>query len=463
MSAEPPDVDVVVVGAGPAGLLLAGELRLGGASVVVLEQLEEATTQSRASTVHSRTMELLQARGLLDRVAPPPTGTPFGHVAGLRLDLRLPGRFPGLWKIEQRTLEAVLQEWALDLGAEVRRGQRVESITQDAATVVAATTGSDLRARYLVACDGEDSTVRASLRAVSSGTAATRFLLRADVAGLDVPDRRFERHPAGLAVAARRPDGVTRLMVHEIGAHPTKEADFTEVAGAWKRVTGEDVGAGEPLWVNRFDDARYQLERYRHGRVLFAGDAAHRQMPTGGQSMNLALQDAMNLGWKLAAVVRGQVPDELLETYHTERHAAGADAHADIAAQVALLLGGPEVEPVRTLLGELLRSEPVRQRFAGSISGLAVRYPTGCDHPLAGTRWPGFAVPDGRGLLLDPAGRGATAGAGWEDRIALGETGRAPDDTRVLVRPDGYVAWAGPVPADPRPACERWFGAPNRH
>ncbi|NBM19178.1 FAD-dependent oxidoreductase [Streptomyces sp. GC420] len=477
---------VIVVGAGPVGLLLAGELALRGVQVTIVEQRHAPAAQSRASTLHARTMELLDSRGLLPDLGRAPR-EPRGHFGGIPLDLTLPGPYPGQWKVPQTKTEAILEEWALGLGADLRCGHTLHAVADRGTHVEAAATSRHgdrvtLRAPYLVACDGQDSTVRRLTGAGFPGTAATRELLRADVDGLDIPDRRFERLPGGLAVAARNPAGTTRVMVHEFGAKPrerTAAPRFDEIADAWKRVTGEDISGGTPLWVNHFDDANRRLTHYRHGRILFAGDAAHRQMPIGGQALNLGLQDAYNLGWKLAADLDGTAPAGLLDTYHSERAAVGAAVLGNIRAQAQLLLGGPEAEPLRTVLAELVAHDDVRTHLARMISGLDIRYDVGGpEHPLRGTRLPhtrlrvgeivcstAELLRSGRGLLLglgspppplDPAraGRIDTVTAHTELGSPLAGT------PAVLVRPDGYVAWAGGPGGDGLArAAGRWFGS----
>ncbi|MET7622249.1 FAD-dependent monooxygenase [Streptomyces sp. NPDC005408] len=493
MAADRLDTQVIVVGAGPVGLMLAGELRLGGLDVVVLEKRHVHTDESRASTLHARTMEILDSRGLLTHFGTPPNETR-GHFGGIPLDLTLPSPFPGQWKVPQTKTEAVLEEWALSLGADIRCGHELRALTQagpgEGQYVQAEAAGREgvlhVRGQFLVACDGEDSTVRCLMGAEFPGHDARRELLRADVEGITVPDRRFNRLPQGLAIAARRNDGVTRVMVHEFGstAQPrAEEAQFEEIATIWKRVTGEDISGGKPLWVNSFGDANRQLVSYRHGRILFAGDAAHRQMPIGGQALNLGLQDAFNLGWKLAATVTGRAGDDLLDTYHQERHAVGRRVLANIEAQARLLLGGAEVEPVRTVLTELIAHTPVREHLAGMISGLDIRYDADPgDHPLLGARLPHTVLLSGEGnlttaQLLHP-GRGVlmdlSGGAGaplspysdWADRVsllaALPQAGSSLDGTDgVLLRPDGHVAWAGSGTDGLRQALERWFGPPR--
>ena len=491
MTAAQMETQVVVVGAGPVGLMLAGELRLGGADVVVLEQREVPTAESRASTLHARTMEILDSRGLLGALGTPPC-EPRGHFGGIPLDLSLPSSHPGQWKVPQTRTEELLQEWAVGLGARLLRGQRVRALRTTPDHVEAETDGPGgpvrVRGPFLAGCDGEHSTVRRLAGASFPGQDARRELLRADVSGIAIPDRRFQRMENGLAIAARRGDGVTRVMVHEFGRRAgarTSGPGPADVSGAWKTVTGEDISGGTFLWVNAFSDANRQLACYRHDRILFAGDAAHQQMPTGGQALNLGLQDAVNLGWKLAAGLAGTAPAGLLDTYHTERHAVGRRVLANIRAQAVLLLGGAEVEPVRALLGELMALPDVCARLAAMICGLDIRYDVGAgDDPLLGARLPparlltagGAAITTaallraGRGLLLglgDPAAaRLREFAAPWADRVAtvtavpVPGTGPGPlrDGDAVLVRPDGHVVWTAcgstPLPA----ALLRWFG-----
>ncbi|WP_306338881.1 FAD-dependent monooxygenase, partial [Streptomyces sp. KL118A] len=265
-----------------------------------------------------------------------------------------------------------------------------------------------------------------------------------------------------------------------------QEPEFAEVCAAWQRVTGEDIGAGTPLWVNAFDDACRQVARYRQGRVLFAGDAAHRQMPIGGQALNLGLQDAVNLGWKLAAVARGRAPHTLLDSYHDERHAVGRRVLDNIRTQAQLLLGGAEAASLRALMGELLQQEDVRRHLAGMISGVDVRHDMGPgEHPLLGVRLPharlavGHEVRSGAELLR--AGRGVLLtlhpaaaalheeAAPWTDRVSAvaarcadGAQGALHGVDALLVRPDGHVAWVRPgSTASLREALTCWFGAPR--
>lgn len=474
--------EVIVVGAGPVGLLLAGELRLGGVDVTVLERRTGPITESRASTLHARTMELFDQRGLLDRLGTAPNERR-GHFGGLPLDLGgTGGPYPGQWKVPQARTEELLREWAVSLGAEVLTGREVTDVDDDGDEVTVATRGQAgaeyLRARFVVGCDGEESTVRHLAGFDMKGTEARREILRADLNGVDIPARRFQRLPDGLAVAARLPSGVTRVMLHEFGRAPAAREggpDFAEVRAAWARVTGENLDGAWPVWVNAFDDTCRQVTRYRRGRVLLAGDAAHRQLPVGGQALNLGLQDAANLGWKLAAEVRGWAPNGLLDSYHDERHAVGVRVLTNIAAQALLLFAGTEVESVRAVMGELLDLPVVRAHLAGAVSGLDVRYGAAEGHPAVGARLPSDAVRldggprtvaaalrPGRFVLLDLAGG---AGPDPDPRVRLlpaSPTSRMLDGLgHVLVRPDGYVAEAGTGPRPPAASLRRWI-APAR-
>ena len=492
------DAEVVVVGAGPVGLLLAGELRLGGVDVVVLEERATPVEESRASTLHARTMEILDSRGLLERFGELPN-QPSGHFGGIPLDLTLPGTpYPGQWKVEQPRTEKLLQEWATSLGARVRRGHTVRGLTDEGDHVVAEAEGPAgpvrLRAAYVVGCDGEHSTVRQSSGIALRGTEARHELLRADVEGIRIPDRRFERHEGGLAIAARR-DGTTRVMAHAYGMPPRerggKAPEFAEVAEVWRTVTGEDISDGTPVWTNAFGDVDMQADSYRTGRVLLAGDAAHQQLPAGGQALNLGLQDAFNLGWKLALAVRDLAPDSLLDTYHAERHAAGRRILDNIRTQAMLLLGGSETDGPRAVMTELIAQEAgVRRRFAGVISGLGVHYEVGdgdihtseAAHPQPGAPFPVLSLSttdggrttsaallrEGRGLLLslDAGAAGAAGAAGsageqaeaaaaaagpWEGRITY--VSAVPDPVASdPVAPDPVAPGSCRAPGDGQPA-----------
>ncbi|MGW4113832.1 SDR family oxidoreductase [Actinosynnema sp. NPDC004786] len=443
------DTDVVVVGAGPVGLLLAGDLCAGGARVTVLERLTEPTTESRASTLHARTMDVLAERGVLEALGDLPPGGP-GHFGGIRLDLAAadPGhRFAGQWKCPQAVLEKVLGDRATRLGARVLRGRELTDLRQRGDHVVAVAGADRITAAYLVGCDGEESTVRVLAGFDFPGQDATLEMLRADVEGLDIPDRRFERHPNGLATAHRWPDGSTRVMVHVFGTTPSPRSGpptFAEVVEAWAEVTGEDIGGGRPTWLNAFGNTRRQAATYRRGRVLLAGDAAHRQMPVGGQALNLGLQDAAELGQRLLARLAGG-DDGPLERYDAVRRAAGERTLTNIQAQALLLLGGPEVEPLREVFGELMRSDVVQAHLAGMVSGLGTP-PAPRDRPQERTT---MGKLDGKTALVTGASRGigrATAQRLAEEgalvAVHYATNDEAAAETVALIEKDGGRAFA---------------------
>lgn len=358
---------VLVVGAGPVGLLLAAELARCGVPTVLVDRLAVPMTESRASQLDTRSARLLHDRGLHGLVAEA-TFEPRGHFAGLPLDLSSPGDpLAGNWKIPQYRTEAALTELALRHGVELIRGHEVRELEIADDHVVC----GGITASHVVGCDGVGSTVRDLAGFAVESVPATKELLRADVRGLDIRDRRFERSDRGLAIAATH-DGVTRVMVHALGrpaAHRARPPSFTEFAATWAEMTGEDISGGEPVWVDAFGNASGQVTRYRRGRVLLAGDAARWHMPIGGQALNTGLRDAADLGPKLAAHVLGQPRPHLLDDYHDQRHAEGARVLRDVRAQELLLLGDRGIDPVRACLTELLSLDTVRRHLAAKAGG----------------------------------------------------------------------------------------------
>jgi 2-polyprenyl-6-methoxyphenol hydroxylase-like FAD-dependent oxidoreductase len=367
---------VVIVGAGPVGLLLACELGQAQVPVVIVERLASPMTESRASQLTALTAELLHERGF-DTLLGAAAREPRAHFGGIGLDLSgLDSEYPGNWKVPQYRTEAVLGERAERLGATLLRAHELTGITDLSDRVVCEVRGPDtdlrIEARYVVGCDGAGSTVRRLHGFTSSVTPATKELLRADVTGVEIRDRRFERLEAGFAVAATR-DGVTRVMVHAAGQGITERTgppEFGEVVRRWEKVTGEDISGGTAIWLDSFDNSMGQADSYRRGRVLLAGDAAHWHMPIGGQALNVGLQDAVNLGWKLAGTVHGRAAPGLLDSYHAERHPAAARVLDYVAAQEVLLLGGTEIEPLRAVLAELIGLAEVRDHLARVVSNL---------------------------------------------------------------------------------------------
>ncbi|WP_424187238.1 FAD-dependent monooxygenase [Actinokineospora sp. G85] len=488
------DTDVVIVGAGPTGLMLAGELRLGGARVVVAERLARPTGQSRGLGFTARTMEVLDQRGLLPRFGALER-SPLGHFGGVRFDYTvLPDAHFGARGVPQSQTEAVLERWAVDSGADLRRGWEFLSLADDGDGVDAVFDTPDgerrLRCAYLVGCDGGNSAVRRAAGFDFPGTAATRGMYLADVVGCDLAPRPLgERSAGGMVMAAPLGPGVDRIIICEHGAPAPDRGqtpEFAEVAAAWQRLTGEDISGGGADWVSSFTDATGQATRYRRGRVLLAGDSAHVHLPAGGQGLSTGVQDAVNLGWKLAATARGWAPPGLLDTYHDERHPVGRRLLMNTRAQGAVFLGGAEADPLRELFTELIAHDEVKRHLAGVVSGLDVRYDPGpADHPLAGGRLPPWPLrtaagdrraPEllhaGLGVLLDladdPAARAVAAD--WKDRVAVTTATPASaaaaevigGGAAVLVRPDGHVAWAGSDPDGLAAALTAWFGEPEQ-
>ena len=484
------DASVIVIGAGPAGLTLAGELRLAGVSVIVLERLPAPSGESRGIGFTIRTMEVFDQRGLLPRFGELETSTA-GHFGGLPLDMDVLGAAHGAARtVPQSTTEAVLEGWARQLGADIRRGEEFTGFTEDPDGVRVTTASGErqLRAKYLVGADGGHSAVRRSAGFDVPGTPATTELFLADLRGVELePRMRAEQAGNGMVMAARLPGGVHRIIVGERGTPPTRRAEpprFAEVADMWKRLTGIDISSAEPVWVSSFGDAARLVTEYRRGRVLLTGDAAHIHLPAGGQGMNTGIQDSLNLGWKLAAVVRGTAPESLLDTYHHERHEVGRRLLTNTRAQSALLLGSDEVGPIREVLAELLVHTEVRHHLAAWVSGVDIRYDVGGGtHPLLGARVPRveLAIGDrradtvqllrsGRGVLLDfeDNPRLRRRAAPWTDRVDVVTAVPVPHEAvagtaALLLRPDGHVAWAAPGSHNDLPtSLDRCFGPASR-
>jgi len=476
--------EVAVVGAGPVGLMLACELRRAHVPVIAVDRLATPMTESRASQLTTLTAELLHERGF-DGLLEETTREPRAHFGGLSFDLSGTGSaYSGNWKVPQYRTESVLGERARRLGATVLRAHELTGISPAGEQVSCEIRGpaEDVRllARYVVGCDGAGSTVRRLGGFAVAATSATKELIRADVTGLDIRDRRFERLDGGFAVASTR-GGVTRVMVHAFGQEVrerTAPPDFAEVVSLWRKVTGEDISGGNAIWIDAFDNATGLAGCYRRGPVFLAGDAAHWHMPIGGQALNVGLQDAVNLGWKLAAEVNGWAPPHLLDSYHDERHAVAARVLSYVAAQEMLMLGGTELEPLRSVFVELIGLDQARAHLARVVSGLDDAYPAD-DSPLAGRRLAGLRLRDESGsvvtagelagtepvvLVLEPAANGAAGGidlaGGFQIRVihAIPETWTFPEVTRILMRPDGYVIWAGQDDSELSKAIRRWFG-----
>jgi bifunctional hydroxylase/dehydrase len=472
--------------------MLACELRLGGVECIVLERLAEPTEQSRALGFTSRTIEVFDQRGLLPRFGGFDT-IPIGHFGGVRLDYReLEGGSYGAKCVPQTLTVAILTDWAAELGADVRRCWDVVGFDADddgvGVDVITPDGPVRLRAAYLAGCDGGRSAVRKHAGIGFPGYDAEIEMCFALVAGCQVRTRpNGERVPGGMVLAFQEGRDVYRVVYYERGVTPRKSGEnpltFAEAADAWERLTGEDIHGGTPLWVDSFTDMSRQASEYRRGRVLLAGDAAHIHLPIGGQGMSAGVQDAVNLGWKLAAEVRGHAPPGLLDTYHSERHPVGARVLRNTRAQGTLNLSGKPVEPLRTVMSELTAIPAVARHLSGMVSGLDIRYDVHAQgHPLLGVRMADreLELADGgrtqiarllhpaRGVLItaDASDETSRCAAGWSGRVDLVRVKRFPRGPEegtaatqsVLIRPDGYVAWVAPDGGDLAAALHRWFG-----
>ncbi|GAB3443114.1 monooxygenase [Streptomonospora sediminis] len=450
------DENVVIAGAGPVGLWLAAELRLAGIGVTVLEPRSEPDPKSKALTVHPRTIELLASRGAETPFLAEGLRIPNGHFAALetRLDFGLLDTdFPFTLAIPQARTEALLEELALARGAAIHRGHRVTGADDGASSVRVGAEGPGgaytLEAQYLVGCDGTRSTVRRSAGIGFPGTGMTAAGWLADVT-LDSP-------PAGGAytrfggtgglMIVPLPGGVHRMVgLAPEDLHTGRPAELTmdEVRSKARAVAGTDFGAHSPTWLSRFTNAGRQAQRYRQGRILLAGDAAHQHMPAGGVGLNAGVQDAANLGWKLAAVAAGREPAGLLDSYHGERHPVGADLLESTRAQTALMCAfNPDGQALRALLSKLVAENGEFARgLAERLSGLAVHYPAAdpAAHPLTGRRAPNLKFADS--TLFEQLHPGDFVHLDFSS-TPLRE--QHPDWTGVAaaaIRPDGHVAWA---------------------
>jgi rifampicin monooxygenase len=473
-------LDVIVAGGGPTGVMLASELRLQGVHGLVLEKEAAPSGHARALGLHVRSIEVMDQRGLLERFLALgrqyPVGGFFAGISKPTPD-RLDTAHPYVLGIPQTVTERLLTEHAVELGVEIRRGCELVGLSQDDHGVTAELAdGTRLRSRYLVGCDGGRSTVRKQLGVGFPGEPARVEWLLGEVevavepeklaavaAEAPTPNLRFGPVPDadGVYGFVLRSEGVT-----EVRAVPPTLEEFKQRLRA---IAGTDFGAYAPRRLTRFGDATRLAERYRVGRVLLAGDAAHIHPPLGGQGLNLGIQDAFNLGWKLAAEVNGWAPEGLLDSYHTERHPVAADVLDNTRAQVELTSAEPGSQAVRRLVAELMDFEEVNRYLIEKLTAIGIRYEFGEGNELLGRRLRDVELKrgrlygllhGGRGLLLDQTGRLSVAG--WADRVDhVVDVSEELDVPAALLRPDGHVAWVGEDQQDLRSQLPKWFGAPT--
>ncbi|GAA4424472.1 rifampin monooxygenase [Actinokineospora soli] len=471
-------IDAIVVGAGPTGMMLAAELRLHDVDVLVLERDAEPSPVVRSLGLHARSVEIMDQRGVLDRFLANGKQYPLrGFFAAIDkpAPVRLDTAHAYTLGIPQPTTDRLLTERAVELGADIRRGVELVGLTQDDDGVTAELAdGTSVRARWLVGCGGGRSAVRKLLGIGFPGEPARVEMLLGEVE-LDAPVEEV----VAVVTEIREKDklfgvgpiegGLFRLVVRGAGVTGERTPPtLDEVKERLRAVAGTDFGVRSARWLSRFGDATRLADRYRSGRVLLAGDAAHVHPPTGGQGLNLGVQDAFNLGWKLAAEIAGWAPDGLLDTYEAERRPVAADVLDNTRAQMHLMSLEPGAQAVRRLVSELMDFDEVRRHLTEKITATGVRYDLGGDHPLVGKRLRDTGLKRGRlyelthagrGLLLDQTG--ALSVEGWADRVDhVVDVSEELDALAVLLRPDGHVAWAGSDQDDLAEHLPRWFGAP---
>lgn len=495
--------NVVIAGAGPTGLMLACELRLSGVEVVVLDRLAGRSGESRAAGMHVRTLEVLDQRGIVEPFIAAGRPMPSGLFAKQRLDLtRLETRHPFSLMLLQTRTEALLDQRLAELGVQVCWSSEVVGVRQDDSSVAIDVRRPDgsvstMLADYLVGCDGGRSTVRKLAGIGFPGTPATLTAMLGDVELADPPDGPtvVTGEKGNVSVLGHEP-GWYRVFTTEYDLVIARDEPMTleRLRDSTMRIAGTDFGMHSPRWLSSFGDAARQADRFRLGRVLLAGDAAHVHFPAGGQGMNVGMQDAVNLGWKLATVVNGHAPDDLLDTYHSERSTVAAQVLQNTRAQTALARPGAHADALRDVFADLVAIDEVNQMLAGMISALDIRYPLGDGCPWLGRRFPDLdlSLPDGdtrlfnllhaaRPVLLNLSddvrllAELTAATTGWSDRVDIVDArcrgrlpvavadGGLPSPEAVLIRPDGHTAWitsTGEVPdlTALTSALTTWFG-----
>lgn len=481
---------VVIVGGGPTGLTLAGELALAGVNVAIVERRAgQDLVGARAGGLHARTIEVFDQRGIADRFLSQGQVAQVAGFAWIRLDISdFPTRHNYGLALWQNHIERILAGWVDELAVPIYRGHEVTGFAQDGAGVeVELSDGPSLRAEYLVGCDGGRSLIRKAAGIEFPGWDPTVSNLIAEVEMAEEPVWGLHRDAYGIHSLSRSEDGVAvRVLVTEPRLDRTGEPTLCDLSDALTAAYGSDFGIHRPRSISRFTDMARQAASYRKGRVLLAGDAAHVHYPTGGQGLNIGVQDAMNLGWKLAQAIKKTSPESLLDTYHTERHPVAARVLRDTMAQVALLRNDDRTNALREITADLLSMDEPRTRIAAMMSGLDIRYDLGEGHSLLGRRMPDLdlgtangplrvfsLLHDARPVLLNLDQPGSLDITPWADRVQVIEAnyvgtwelpvlGAVAAPTVVLIRPDGYVAWVGDRSAVGLPdALTAWFGPPT--
>jgi 3-(3-hydroxy-phenyl)propionate hydroxylase len=491
---------VVIAGGGPTGMMLAGELALAGVDVAIVERRpNQELAGSRAGGLSSRTLEVFDQRGIVDRFLAEGQIAQVAGFAAMRLDISdFPTRHNYGLGLRQKHIERILAGWVSELAVPIYRSRELTCFAQDDTGVtIELSDGASLRASYLVGCDGGRSLVRKAAGIEFRGWDATTSSILAEAEMAEEPPLGIHRTALGIHAFGREEyeirdgkiffanEGPIGVMVTEKNVGATTEPTLRDLSEALVAVCGTDYGIHSPTWISRFTDMSRQAAAYRKGRVLLAGDAAHVHSPVGGQGLNTGVQDAVNLGWKLAQVVKGTSPEGLLDTYHVERHPIAARVLRTTMAQVALQRTDDRTEALREIVLELLGMEEPRKRIAAEMSGLGIHYDLGEGHPLVGRRMPDLDLATANGPLrlyrLLHSARPALVNLGerrafditpWADRVQLIDAeyagtwdlpaiGAVTAPTAVLVRPDGYVAWVGdrnqPALTD---ALTTWFGPP---
>jgi 3-(3-hydroxy-phenyl)propionate hydroxylase len=481
---------VVIAGAGPTGLMLAGELALAGVDVAIVERRpSQDLAGKRAGGLHARTIEVFDQRGIADRFLSKGQVAQVAGFAGTPLDISdFPTRHPYGLALWQNDIERILAGWIDEQGVTIYRGREVRGFTQsDTGVDIELSNSTSLRADYLVGCDGGRSLIRKAAGIDFPGWDPTTSNLIAEVEFAEEPEWGIRRDALGIHGLSRlEGDGPVRVLVTEQHVGATTEPTLRDLSAALIVVYGTDYGVHSPTWISRFTDMTRQAATYRDRRVLLAGDAAHVHPPDGGQGLQLGVQDAVNLGWKLAQVVKQVSPESLLDTYHAERHPVAARVLRRTLAQVALRRRDDRTKAVADIIAEFLGMDEPRRRLAAEMSGLDVHYDPGEGHALLGRRMPDLDLLTANGtlrvftllhharpLLLNFGEPGSVDITQWADRVQtvdatcvdaweLPALGRVPAPTAVLIRPDGYVAWVGESGLDGlHDALTTWFGPPR--